>query len=50
MTIITLLALLSFLLAIAGMAKPAWNPYAIGTAVILLSICFLLGAHGEKLF
>lgn len=50
MTIITLLALLALLLAIAGMAKPAWNPYALGTAVILISICFLIGGHGDKLF
>lgn len=49
MTLITLLAVLSLLLAIAGMAKPAWNPYAIGTAVILLSICFLIGSHSDKI-
>lgn len=48
MTLITLLAVLALLLAIAGMAKPTWNPYAVGTAVILLAICFLIG-HSEKI-
>lgn len=48
MTVITLLAVIALILAVAGMAKPAWNPYAIGTAVILLAVCFLIG--GGKVF
>jgi hypothetical protein len=48
MTLIALLAIIALLLAIAGMAKPAWNPYAIGTAVILIAICLLIGAAGGK--
>jgi hypothetical protein len=52
MSLIILLAIIALLLGIAGMAKPAWNPYAHGTALILLAICFIIGAAGPhaKLF
>jgi hypothetical protein len=49
MTLLTLLALISLGLAIGGMAKPTWNPYLIGTAVILLAICLLIGSHADKI-
>lgn len=46
MTVLILLAVLSLLLAIAGMAGRPWSPYAGGTAQILLSICIILIAAG----
>lgn len=52
MTLIVLLAIIALLLGIVGMAKPAWNPYAHGTAIILLAILFIISAAGahDKLF
>lgn len=52
MTLIVLLSIIALLLGIAGMAKPAWNPYAHGTAIILLAILFLITAASvhDKLF
>lgn len=46
MSLIILLAVLALLLAIGGMAGKPWSPYAIGTAIILLSICFIISGAG----
>lgn len=48
MTLVLLLAVVALLLAIGYMAQKPWSPYALGTAVILLAICFIVGGAGAR--
>jgi hypothetical protein len=48
MSLIVLLAIIALLLGIAGMAGKPWSPYASGTAIILLAVCFIIGSAGAR--